>query len=197
MGAGAMPMFFDCNEDSFVHRRAGQPDAINGFRRVDVPASAERIGQRVGADVTPLRRPVWLRVAVYVTGYLFWPLLVALLLAGILLGIGLWTAAAAVIALLLYLICKSASAHHLQCELVAEALRDCAHDEEMRLSPHLRRELEQVMSRVRPDDLSVVEIAALLAILVPAHSRVVGGPACWPVLRVVGARGEHAAPDLA
>jgi hypothetical protein len=188
-----MPMFFDSKEDYFFRRRAAQlsrtsmwsrPAAIKGFRRVD-------------ADMTALRRPVWLKVAVCVTGYLFWPILAAGLLAGILLGIGLWTAAAAVIASILYLVCKSASAHRLQRELVAEAVRDCAHDQEMRLSPHLRRELEQVMSQVRPDDLSVVEIAALLSILVPAHSRVIGRPAGWPVLRVVGARGEHAAPDLA
>lgn len=42
------------------------------------------------------------------------------------------------------------------------------------LLPHLRWELEQVMSRVRPDDLSSQEITALLEILTPAHSRVIG-----------------------
>jgi hypothetical protein len=40
--------------------------------------------------------------------------------------------------------------------------------------PHLRWELEQVMTRVRPEDLSGVEIAALLVIPRPAHSRVIG-----------------------
>ncbi len=44
------------------------------------------------------------------------------------------------------------------------------------LPSHLRWELLQVMSRLRPDDLSVVEIAALLVILEPAHSRIVGRP---------------------
>jgi hypothetical protein len=43
--------------------------------------------------------------------------------------------------------------------------------------PHLRWELEQVMLGVRPQDLSAVEVAGLLAILRPAHSRVIGGPA--------------------
>jgi hypothetical protein len=48
------------------------------------------------------------------------------------------------------------------------------------LSAHLRRKLQQVMSRVRPEDLSVAEIVALLDILTPADSRVVGGPASRP-----------------
>jgi hypothetical protein len=61
----------------------------------------------------------------------------------------------------------------------------------------LRWELQQVMSRVRPEDLSAVEITALLAVLVPAHSRVIGGPAGQPGLRVHGVRGEHPAPKLA
>lgn len=63
--------------------------------------------------------------------------------------------------------------------------------------PHLRWELEQVMSRVRPEDLSAAEVAALLAILMPAHSRVIGGPPGRPRLRVIGSRGEHPAPQLA
>jgi hypothetical protein len=64
------------------------------------------------------------------------------------------------------------------------------------VSPLLRWELQQVMSRVRPEDLSAVEIAALLAVLAPAHSRVIGGPAGRPGLRVHGVRGEHPAPHL-
>jgi hypothetical protein len=48
------------------------------------------------------------------------------------------------------------------------------------LSAHLRRKLQQVMTRVRPEDLSVAEIVALLDILTPADSRVVGGPANRP-----------------
>jgi hypothetical protein len=63
-----------------------------------------------------------------------------------------------------------------------------------RLLPHLRWELEQVMSRVRPDDLSAAEIAALLAILGPAHSRVIGGPAGRPGFCVTGVSGENPAP---
>jgi hypothetical protein len=62
--------------------------------------------------------------------------------------------------------------------------------------PLLRWELQQLMSRVRPEDLSAVEIAALLAVLAPAHSRVIGGPAGQPGLRVHGVRGEHPAPHL-
>jgi hypothetical protein len=63
--------------------------------------------------------------------------------------------------------------------------------------PHLRWELEQVMSRVRPEDLSAAEIAALLAILMPAHSRVIGGPTGRPGLRVLGVSGKRPAPKLA
>jgi NADPH:quinone reductase-like Zn-dependent oxidoreductase len=59
--------------------------------------------------------------------------------------------------------------------------------------PHLRWELEQVMSRVHPEDLSAAEVAALLAILMPAHARVIGGPPGRPRLRVLGSRREHAA----
>jgi hypothetical protein len=62
--------------------------------------------------------------------------------------------------------------------------------------PHLRWELEQVMSRVQPGDLSAAEIAALLAVLIPAHSRVIGGPASRPKLRATGVR-EHSASNLA
>lgn len=42
------------------------------------------------------------------------------------------------------------------------------------LSSHLRWELQQVLSRVRPEDLSTGEIAALLAVLTPADSRAAG-----------------------
>lgn len=41
--------------------------------------------------------------------------------------------------------------------------------------PHLRWELQQVLSRVRPVDLSATEIAGLLTILIPAHWRAIGG----------------------
>ena len=60
---------------------------------------------------------------------------------------------------------------------------------------HVRWELEQVMTRVRPEDLSATEIAALLAILRPAHARVVGGPASRPGLRIL--RSKYPAPKLA
>jgi hypothetical protein len=63
--------------------------------------------------------------------------------------------------------------------------------------PHLRLELRQLMSRLRPDDLSAAEIAGLLAILVPAHARIIGGPAGRPGLRILRTAGEHAAPKLA
>lgn len=63
--------------------------------------------------------------------------------------------------------------------------------------PHLRRELEQVLSRVRPQDLSVVEVVGLLGILDSAHSRIVGGPTGRPGLGVLWVRGEDPAPQLA
>lgn len=63
--------------------------------------------------------------------------------------------------------------------------------------PHLRWELEQVMARVRPADLSAAEIASLLDVLRLAHSRVIGGPASRPALRVIDADSEYPAPHLA
>ena len=53
--------------------------------------------------------------------------------------------------------------------------------------PHLRWELEQVMLRVGPQDLSAAEVAGLLTILRPAHARVIGGPAGRLRLVVPGA----------
>jgi hypothetical protein len=63
-------------------------------------------------------------------------------------------------------------------------------------SQHLRWELQQVMSRVRPDDLSTTEITGLLDILRPADCRVIGRPAGRPGLRILGVRAEHPAPEL-
>lgn len=62
---------------------------------------------------------------------------------------------------------------------------DSPADAERALLPHLRWELTQVMTRVQPDDLSNAEIAALLAILRPALTRIVGGPTSGPRLRLV------------
>jgi hypothetical protein len=62
--------------------------------------------------------------------------------------------------------------------------------------PHLRWELRQVMSRVRPEDLSAPEITALLGVLTPAHSRVIGGPASRPPIGL-GVGDKHPTPNLA
>jgi hypothetical protein len=62
------------------------------------------------------------------------------------------------------------------------------------MSSHLRGELVQVMSRVRPEDLSAVEITALLVILRPADSRVLGLPAGRPQVRVL--RDSRRAPGV-
>lgn len=62
---------------------------------------------------------------------------------------------------------------------------------------HLRWELEHVLSRVRPQDLSATEVAGLLGILTSAHSRIVGGPTGRPGLGVLWVRGEDSAPQLA
>jgi hypothetical protein len=62
---------------------------------------------------------------------------------------------------------------------------------------HLRWELEQVLSRVRPQDLSATEVAGLLGILTSAHSRIIGGPTGRPGLGVLWVRGEDSAPQLA
>ena len=65
------------------------------------------------------------------------------------------------------------------------------------LLSHVRWELAQMMSRVRPEDLSLAEVAALLLILTPADSRVIGGPARRPKVPLLGVRGEHPASNLA
>lgn len=78
----------------------------------------------------------------------------------------------------------------------AKTAVDNSSTQQDRSVPHLRLELQQVMSRVRPDDLSAAEIVALLAILSPADRRVIGGPTGRPRLRVLGIRGEHPAPKL-
>jgi hypothetical protein len=87
-------------------------------------------------------------------------------------------------------------------ELTEVGKRDAAGLDDMTkgfdsFSSHLRWELVQIMSRVRPEDLSAVEIAALLAILIPADSRVIGRPAGRPKVRIPGVRGKHPAPNLA
>jgi hypothetical protein len=62
------------------------------------------------------------------------------------------------------------------------------------MSSHLRWELVHLMSRVRPEDLSAVEITALLVILRPADSRVFGRPAGRPKVRVL--RDSRLAPGV-
>lgn len=63
--------------------------------------------------------------------------------------------------------------------------------------PHLRWELKQVMSRVRPEDLSANEIAELLAVLTPAHCRVIGGPPRRPGSAVSGGGSQKASSEFA
>lgn len=64
------------------------------------------------------------------------------------------------------------------------------------LLPHLRWELKQVMSRVRPEDLSANEIADLLAVLTPAHCRGIGGPSGRPGATVCGGGSEKASSEF-
>lgn len=54
------------------------------------------------------------------------------------------------------------------------------------LSSHLRWELQQTLSRVRPEDLSTNEIAALLVILTPADARLAGVRGGQPQMCVRG-----------
>jgi hypothetical protein len=52
--------------------------------------------------------------------------------------------------------------------------------------PHMLWQLRAVMDEVKPKDLLPSELIALLAVLVPAHSRVlVGAPADRPLLTVL------------
>lgn len=61
----------------------------------------------------------------------------------------------------------------------------------------LRWELNQVMSRVRPEDLSATEMSGLLVILRKAHARVIGRPATRPGLRLLGDDSDEPTPKLA
>jgi hypothetical protein len=73
-----------------------------------------------------------------------------------------------------------------------------AETDRARTESRLRWELKQVMSRVRPENLSSPEMSALLVILRKAHARVVGRPALRPGLRLLrGGRNEDPAPKLA
>lgn len=166
------------------------------FNRFNEWVSGTRAARRFGTAVTGLRRALPLTPPLRGTGCPLWPFLTALLLCGIVFDIGLWTVAAAAAVSVVFLIHRSVQARP-QGELVGEVVELRQHDRPVSLSPHLRWELEQVMARVRPADLSVVEIAALLAVLVPAHSRVIGGPADRPELMSVGVRDHHAAPNFA
>lgn len=67
-----------------------------------------------------------------------------------------------------------------------------------RTESRLRWELKQVMSQVRPANLSSPEMSALLVILRKAHARVIGRPAFRPALRLLGGgRSDDPAPKLA
>ena len=82
-------------------------------------------------------------------------------------------------------------------KLISTKSRAVGQSSQERLAPHLRWELEQVMTVVQPADLSAAELAGLLGILRLAHARVIGSPAGRPRLRLLGVGGEHAAPKLA
>lgn len=73
---------------------------------------------------------------------------------------------------------------------------ESADDDEIR--PHNMWQLQRMLTDMEPDDLLTTEIVALIAVLVPAHSRwlarrgcvrrqspVLGGDAVTPVLRLI------------
>lgn len=76
---------------------------------------------------------------------------------------------------------------------IAAAL-NCPPANEVDMLPHLRWQLGEIMSRVKPSDLSAAEIKAMLAVLDPANSGglFVVGPPGRPLLRAVG----DSSPDL-
>jgi hypothetical protein len=66
---------------------------------------------------------------------------------------------------------------------VAAAL-DIGETSQMR--PHLKWEASQMVSHLTPDDLTTLELAALVAVLHAAHTRVLDGPAgTRPTLTIV------------
>lgn len=80
-------------------------------------------------------------------------------------------------------------------ERVTAALACPVADEEEMLA-HTRWQLNEMMTRVKPADLTPAEIVALLAVLMKPHARVLalsGGPPLRPLLHIVG----DAAADLA
>lgn len=57
---------------------------------------------------------------------------------------------------------------------------------ETRQRAHLEWELREVLGHVHPSDLTVTELLAMLAVLQPAHSRVLVNPSRGtPILRVI------------
>jgi hypothetical protein len=58
--------------------------------------------------------------------------------------------------------------------------------ETSQMRPHLAWEAGQMVSHLQPDDLTTLELAALVAVLHAAHARVLGGPASSrPTLTIV------------
>jgi hypothetical protein len=66
---------------------------------------------------------------------------------------------------------------------------DLMHDEEAvdQFEAHARWSLREVMKRVKPSDCTATEVMALLAVLAPVHSRLLGGvaPVSSPVLTLI------------
>lgn len=107
-------------------------DAVNGFQhpRQMSTGTFTRTSQVSGSRMAAaLRSYARLDRLLYVTGCIFWPLLLGTLLDGVFLGIGWWTLAAAAIATFFFLVCKAVEAHRLQCELVSAAVMYREHRE--------------------------------------------------------------------
>lgn len=57
-----------------------------------------------------------------------------------------------------------------------KAALDIGESSQPKMRPHLQWEAGQMVSHLKPDDLTTLELAALIAVLHTPHARVLGGP---------------------
>lgn len=69
-----------------------------------------------------------------------------------------------------------------------KAALDTGSSSPLKMRPHLKWEAGQMVTHLKPDDLTTLELAGLIAVLHTAHARVLAGPSSTrPTLTVVPA----------
>lgn len=78
------------------------------------------------------------------------------------------------------------SAEHTEIITRVKAALDIGNTDQQRMRPHLKWEAGRMVTHLKSDDLTTLELAALIAVLHSAHARVLGGPAdSRPTLSIV------------